>query len=94
MSVLKKPKQDTKPAPQKNTEMQLRVSNRFLDKDNKDCVLVTMKTNFYTLKANAISAVLKLFFRASCKGKKNRKGCLVVAGLLRNAKNRSVKNRK
>ena len=64
VSVLKAPKQEPKPAPQKNTEMQLRVSNHFQDKDNKNCVLVTMKTNFYTLKANAITAVLKLFFQS------------------------------
>ena len=82
VSVLKKPKQDTKPAPQKNTEMQLRVSNRFLDKDNKGCVLVTMKTNFYTLKANALSAVLKLFFESILQGKKEQKrlfgGCWIA----------------
>ena len=64
VSVFNKPKQEPKPAPQKNTEMQLRVSNHFQDKDNKNCVLVTMKTNFYTLKANAITAVLKLFFES------------------------------
>ena len=82
MSVLKKPKLEPKPAPQKNTEMQLRVSNRFQDKDNKSCVLVTMKTNFYTLKANAISAVLKLFFESILQGKKEQKrlfgGCWVA----------------
>ena len=66
--VLKKPKQEPKPAPQKNTEMQLKVSNHFQDKDNKNCVLVTMKTNFYTLKANVITAVLKLFFERTLQG--------------------------
>ena len=62
MSVFKKPKQEPKQAPQKNTEMQLKVSNCFQDKNKKECVLVTMKTNFYTLKVNAITAVLKLLF--------------------------------
>ena len=90
MSVFKKPKQEPKPAPPKNTEMQLKVGNCFQDKNNKECVLVTMKTNFYTLRANAITSVLKLFFESILQGK-NRKGCLVVAGLLRNARKHSVK---
>ena len=62
--------------------MQLKVSNHFQDKDNKSCVLVTMKTNFYTLKANAISAVLKLFFESILQGKKEQKrlfgGCWIA----------------
>ena len=82
VSVLKKPKQESKPAPQKNTEMQLKVSNHFQDKDNKNCVLVTMKTNFYTLKANVITAVLKLFFESILQGKKEQKrlfgGCWIA----------------
>ena len=82
MSVLKKPKQDTKSAPQKNNNMQLKVSNRFQDKDNKSCVLVTMKTSFYTLKANVITSVIKLFFESILQGKKEQKrlfgGCWVA----------------
>ena len=89
VSVFKKPK--LQPEPQKNTEMQLKVSNPFTDKDKKECVLVTMKTNFYRLKANGITSVLKTFFESILQGKKNRKGYLVVAGLLRNARRHSVK---
>ena len=44
--------------------------------------LVTMKTNFYTLKANAITSVLKLFFESILQGKKEQKrlfgGCWVA----------------
>ena len=82
VSVFKKPKQEQKPAPQKNTEMQLKVSNPFQDSTKKNCVLVTMKTNFYTLKANAITSVLKLFFDSILQGKKEQKrlfgGCWVA----------------
>ena len=80
VSVFKKPK--LQPEPQKNTEMQLKVSNPFTDKDKKECVLVTMKTNFYTLKANGITSVLKTFFESILQGKKEQKrlfgGCWVA----------------
>ena len=82
VSVFKKPKQEPKPAPPKNTEMHLKVSNLLQDNNKKQCVLVTMKTHFYTLKANGITSVLKLFFESIFQRKKEQKrlfgGCCVV----------------